>query len=602
MKGKWLLLTMVVSLFLSGSTFAINDQSLKSENTFGLLEDNFDLFQYPEYLADYKGYEVYTNLHNTSGANSFQIGGFGLPENVPGKLFVMFDTTRYKYSDWVYLPGAGFTPNWPNFINPGSFGWTGELGFFNRAESSFFDDNGDYKSDRSIVRNVSGESWTEISLYELALGYGISINPELNLGAGLFLGFGSGEAKDSFSTFDISYIETDLNTGTVTDNYSDSSKASIDVGASTIGFMVGAKFDPAPKTKIGVDLSYAILGDKGDGTYESSQRNAVWTRNNQTATLSESLSGAVADPVSFWSSLPRDGSNIGLRAKTYIPVAGIHTIRIDGGLNIASLDVVDGRGQSITTTSIDDPVASTRTNGQETDVVDYSGKNGSGLGVSALVADVVEATKDLQIAFGIGFSRNQTTVDVKRLQTSNLVERVDQNGDGDAIGDVLDYDAVNGVNETRTTDESSREQSYKNEITTTIIRIPLAADIQLTNRLNLRLGVEHAIIAERNDETIALSAGSYQTKTTSETGDGTRTVSYTTFSVPNDTKSSRVDVTSNTDYRIGLGIQAAKNLVIDLLADYYQNWDYESHYHELSMEPHEANGIYSIFASATIKF
>ncbi len=61
----------VMVLLLSVNAMAINDQSLKGENTFGLLEDNFDLFFYPAFLADYKGYEVYTNLHNTSGANRF---------------------------------------------------------------------------------------------------------------------------------------------------------------------------------------------------------------------------------------------------------------------------------------------------------------------------------------------------------------------------------------------------------------------------------------------------------------------------------------------------------------------------------------------------
>ncbi len=595
---------LVITLLLSVNAMAINDQSLKSENTFGLLEDNFDLFFYPGYLSDFKGYEVYTNLHNTSSANRFQIGWFGLPESVPGKLFLMFDTTRQKTSNWVYLPAAGFTPAWPTFISPATFVGTGEQGFFNRAETDFFDDNGDYKSDRSILRNVAGEAWTENSQYEVLLGYGVPVNPKFSLGGGVLLGFNSGESRNSRSTFDISYIETDLNTGTVLENYSDKSEAKIDVGGSNIGFMVGAKFEPKEKTKIGVDVGYTLITDSGSGKYSSTQRNATWTRGVESATLSETLIGAVGDPAinGIQDALPSDGNNIGIRVKTYLPVVKNHTLRIDGALAITSRDVADGRKETRDTTSESNSVTQIRTDTQSNEVINYSGKNGSGTGYSLLLADVIDVTNLLRVALGIGFEQVKRTVDVKRAYSFTSVSRTDRNNDGDAIDAPLDYDPISGNYDERDTDESAYEQSYKNEVTTTYFKIPLAADVRLTKRLNLRLGASHFIIITRNDESTVLNSGSYQTKSTYEDGTGTRTVSYTAFAIPDDTKTSNVNTISQTDYRIGLGIEASKNLVIDLLANYWTNWDDDEHIHELSIEPHETTNIWSIFASATIRF
>ncbi len=516
----------------------------------------------------------------------------------------MFDTTREKTSDPVFLPPAGWTPAWPTFIDPGTFVGTGEEGFFNRAETDFFDDNGDYKSDRSILRNASGEAWTERSLYEVLLGYGIKLNPNLSLGAGLSLGFTSGESRDPRSTFDLSYTETDLNTGTVLENYSDRSEAKIDVGGSTIGFMVGAKFEPKEKMKIGVDVGYTLLTDSGSGKYSSTQRNATWTRGVESATLSETLSGAVGDPAinGIQDALPSDGNSIGLRVKTYLPVAKSHTLRLDGTLAITSLDVADGRKETRDTTSESNSVTQIRTDAEASEVINYSGKNGSGMGYSILVADIIEATNLLQIALGIGFEQVKRTVDLKRAYSFTSVSRTDTNNDGDAIGDPLDYDPMSGNFDSRTTDESSYEQSYKNEVTTTYFRIPLAADIKITKRLNLRLGASHFIIINRNDESTVLNSGSEQTKTTYEDGTGTRIVTYSAFTIPDDTKTSRVDTMSMTDYRIGLGFEASKNLVLDLLANYWTNWDDDTHIHELSIEPHEASDIWSIFASATIRF
>lgn len=600
MKRK-IVFMLVSALILSVHAMAINDQSLKGENTFGLIEDNFDLFFYPEYLSDYKDYELYTNLHNTSGANRFQIGWFGLPESVPGKLFFMFDTTRSKTSDDVFLPAAGFTPAWPTFLNPGAFVPTGEQGFFNRAETDFFDDNGDYKSDRSILRNVAGESWTEKSQYEFLLGYGVPLSERFSLGGALFLGLNSGEARNSRSTFDISYIETDLNTGTVLDNYQDKSEAKIDVGGSNIGLVLGGKFSPDKDTKIGIEFGYQMLNDKGEGTYASSTRNATWTRGTINAAMSEQLSGAVGDPLNG-EMLPYKGSGFGAGLKTYFPIAKSHTLRFDAKFTMLDSKVTDGTFRDFATSSTDDPIGSIWTDQQDTTTVNYSGKNGAGFVYSILAADVMEVTNLLQFGAGIGFSQSNTKYDIKRNQSFNSVYREDYNGDNDAISDPLDYDLVNNINEYRQTVESSIEQNYKEETTLSIFRIPVAAVVRLTPRLDLRLGAEHYIMVTKHNTSTTLSSGSYQQKTTEEYGDGTRNVFYSAFSVPDDTYASSVDVTSATDYRVGLGIKASKNFFVDLLANYYTNFDNDNHIHELSQEAHEASNIYSLFISGTLKF
>lgn len=603
MKVK-IVFTLAFTLFLYSSAMAINDQSLKGENTFGLLEDNFDVFFYPEYLTDYKGYEVYTNLHNTSGANRFQFGWFGLPESVPGKLFLMFDTTRQKTSEAVFLPAAGFTPAWPNFLNPGTFVFTGEQGFFNRVESDFFDDNGDYASDRSIVRNAAGESWTEESQYEFLIGYGVPLSDKFSLGVGIGAGFGAGEARDSRSTFDISYVETDLTTGQILENYSDKADSKIQVGGSQFGFLIGGKFEPAEKTKIGLDFSYTMLDDDGDGKFGSTSRNGTWERGAQTATLSQTLSGAVADPAvnGIQNVLPSKGYSIGVRAKTYFPIAKTHTLRFDALFTTSKLDVRDGRKETNITTTWTDRVTLERDDIITNQVINYSGDNGTGTGFAVLIADVFEATNLLTFGFGLGYERVQRTIDLKRAYSFREVERYDTNGDNDAIDAPLDYDPISGNFDERWTSESGMEQSYKNELTTNYVKFPLAGEVKITKRLALRLGVEHAIIFSKNNESLSLNSGSLQTKTTYEDGLGTRQVTYTPFAVPDDTKTSRVDIVSQTDYRIGLGFEASKNLMVDLLANYLNNWDSDTHLHELSIEPHETSDIWSLFASATIKF
>jgi hypothetical protein len=600
MKRK-IVFAFVTAILLNVHSFAINDQSLKGENTFGLLEDNFDLFFYPEYLADYNGYELYTNLHNTSGANRFQIGWFGLPESVPGKLFFMFDTTRSKISGDVLLPAAGFTPGWPAFLDPVTFIATGEQGFFNRAETNFFDDNGDYKSDRSILRNAAGESWTETSQYEFLLGYGVPLNNQFNLGAAFLLLLDNGEARDSLSTFDISYIETDLNTGTVLENYSDKSEAKIRIGGSNLGFVLGGKYSPEKDTKIGLELAYQNLNNKGDGTYSSSNRNGTWTRGTQTMTMTEQFSGAVGDPLNG-EMLPYKGSGFGAGLKTYFPIVKNHTLRFDARFNLVKSDVTDGNFRDISTSSMNDPVNTFWSGEQTSTNVNYSGKNGAGTVYSVLVADVVEVTNLLQFGFGLGFMQSNTKYDIKRNEAYNLVYREDYNGDNDALGDPLDYDPVNNINEYRYTEESSIEQNYNSETTLSIFRIPVSAVVRLSPRIDLRLGAEHYISTLKNTTSITLNSGSYQTKMTDEYGDGSRYVSYTAFTVPDDTKSSSVDVTSSTDYRIGLGIKASNNFFVDLLANYYNNSDTNTHIHELSQEAHEASSIWSIFVSGTLKF
>jgi hypothetical protein len=87
-----------------------------------------------------------------------------------------------------------------------------------------------------------------------------------------------------------------------------------------------------------------------------------------------------------------------------------------------------------------------------------------------------------------------------------------------------------------------------------------------------------------------------------EDGMGNRGVFYSQYTIPEDRYSNRVDRMSITDYRIGLGINVSKNISIDLLGDYYDNHDSDTHIHELSIEPHEASRIWSVFGSATIKF
>ncbi len=590
--------------FLTGSAFAINDQSIRSENTFGLIEDSYDLFFYPEFLADFSGYELYTNLHNTSGANRFQIGWFGLPGKA-GRLFLMFNMTNNKSSEEVFLPQDNFTPNWPNFLNPGAFIDKGEMGHFHLVKTDFFDDDNDYKSDRSILRDMSGESWQRENEYELLIGYGISISKKVNIGLGVSLGFLRGENRDSRSTFDISYTETDLNTGTVLESYSDKSDARIDANGSNIGFIIGCKIEPKKDLKIGIDFYYSMIDSDGAGKYGENIRRAEWMKGSYSASLTETLAGPVGDPTQgdpINNALPYDGSNLGIRLKTYIPVGEKNTIRVDGGVEWASVDVSDGSYERSGGETIMDTVQNTRTDAVGVERVNWSGDYLSGYGAYALLADIVQITNFLKFGFGIGYEFVKREIDIRRAFTLNRTERIDRNNDKDIIDAPLDYDPVTGIFDERTTDESQLEQGYKYEVKTHYIKFPVSAEVEITKKLTLRLGVSHFILVKRNNEEIFYISGSNQIKTTYEDGMGTRTVTYEPYSIPENSYSSRVDEESITDYRIGLGIALSKNISVDLLGDYYDNHDSDDHIHELSIEPHEASRIWSIFGSATIKF
>lgn len=595
----------VIFFFLSGSAMAINDQSIRSENTFGLIEDEFDLSFYPGFLADFDGYRVYTNLHNTSGANRFQVGWFGLPKSIPGKVFFMFDMGIEKESGEVLLPEEGFPLNWPNFLDTGTFVGTEKFGFFNRTETDFFDDDNDYKSDRRIIRNVSGESWTKRDQYGFLLGYGVSLTKRLNLGVGFVLSLLKGESRDPRSTFDISYIERDLNTNTDLENYSDRGRAKIDLGDSGIGFIIGTKFDLKEKTKIALDFSYAKLNFSGMGKYGENVREANWIKGSFTRTLNETVSGPVGDPIygtPYDDALPQDGSSINFRLKTYIPAGDKNTIRIDGIFEKTFLEVSDGRKETRTLTTQIDRVSNERMDIDGIEVINYSGDYLSGYALSLLLADIIDATKFLKIGFGFGYEFVKRNIDVRREYRLNRAQRIDRNNDGDAINAPLDYDPITGIFDGRTTWASEMTQGYNFGIYTHYFKIPVAAEVYLTKRLTLRLGVSHFIIVNKNNEEVSLVSGSEQVKEIYEDGMGTRQVFYTDLTVPDNRKSSRVDIFRITDYRVGLGIDAGKNIFIDIIGDYWDNEDYDEHLHATYNEPHEASRIWSIFGSATIKF
>jgi len=590
-------------LFLAGKALAINDQSIRSENTFGLIEDNYDLYFYPEFLPDFEGYEVYTNLHNTSGANRFQIGFSGLPKKA-GRLFLVFDMATSKESNEVFLP-LNFTPNWPNFLDPGGFFGTGEPGYYHLVDTEFFDDDFDYKSDRRILRDMSGEAWTRKNDYSLLIGYGISVSKKVNIGLGLSLGFLDGERRDSRSTFDISYTETDLNTGTVLESYSDRSSARIDAGGSSIGFIIGSKIEPKEKLKIGIDFFYSMIGSDGAGKYGESMRTAEWEKSSSSASLTQTLSGPLGDPVHgdpINDALPHDGSNLGIRVKTYIPAGEKNTIRVDGVFEWTSLDVADGRWERTGRVEMIDMVQNEKTDIIETERVEYSGDYLSGYGGSILLADILQVTNFIKVGFGFGYEFVKREIDVRRTETFNRRERIDRNNDGDAIDADLDYDPITGIYDERWISESFMSQGYKYEVKTHYFKIPVATEIELTKKLTLRLGVSHFIIVNRIKESLSLISGSEQRKTTYEDGMENRIVFYSPFSIPEDRYSNSVDRMNITDYRIGLGINLSKNISVDLIGDYYDNHDDDAHIHELSIEPHEASRVWSIFGSATIKF
>lgn len=606
MKVKEVLFLMV--LMTAGSAWAINDQSIKGENTFGLIEDRFDLFFYPEYLADFEGYEVYTNLHNTSGANRFQIGWFGLPKKVPGKLFFMFDTTREKTSEEVYLPPLWFTPNWPNFLNPwADFEDTGRFGFFNLVDTQYLDDDGDGDTDRRVERNLTGESWNESSRYEFLLAYGVPIGKKFSLGAGFVMSLLSGERRDSRSTFDISYTEIDSRTGTVLESYSDRADGRIETGASSLGFIVGAKVEPVDEMKIGVDFYYTSIDSDGSGRYTSYSRDGDWRRGSDRATLRETISGPTADPAYdgdpvIENALPYDGNNLGIRLKTYFPLGDKNTLRFDAVFEFTSLDVKSGTNERTGRRVVIDTVNNERTDSLFTQRTAYSGEAGKGTGISLLLADAVRLTDAVELGFGIGYDVVKRKWDLRRSESLRVVTRIDTNNDGDAIDAPLDDDPISGLYDVRETQEGEIEQDYRFEVTTHYLKIPVALEVFIIKRLALRLGVSHFIIADRNDETLSLRSGSRQLKETIEEGNRGRNVTYTPFRVPENRKSSRVETMSITDYRIGLGFEASKNISVELLGNYQQNWDDDTHLHHLSIEPHEGSSVWTIFGSATIRF
>lgn len=603
MKRKCLVFLMVV--MVAGTAWGINDQSIKGENTFGLLEDNFDLFFYPGYLADFDGYEIYTNLHNTSGANRFQIGWFGLPKKVPGKLFLMFDTTRSKTSSDVWLPPDNFTPQWPNFLDPQvSFVNTGEAGFFNLVDADFFDYNGDRKTDRSIQRNFSGESWSANNGYDLFFAYGIPIR-NVNLGVGFTFGYLSGERRDSLSTFDISYIDTDLVTNTILERYTDRASGRIDTGGWNIGFIVGAKFEPVKNMKLGADFYYNIIDSSGAGKYASYSRSGEWERGSDRATMTENMRGPVGDPAYgniVNDALPYDGSNAGIRLKTYFPIGDKNILRADGVIEFTFLDVSKGVYERMQNGAIIDSVNNERTDYVAASTRTYSGDFGTGNGISLLLADIVKITPSVRLGFGIGYEWVKRKYKLERAFSQRYVERVDTNNDGDSIYAPLDDDPFTGLYDTRTTQERDLSQSYRYDVKTHYLKFPVALEVDITKRLFLRLGVSHFIIVNRADESLVLISGSNQTKITTEEGERGKTVTYTPYSIPQNTQSSAVNITSITDYRIGLGFEASKNISIDLLGNYTQNWDNDVHTHELAIEPHEGSNILTIFGSATIRF
>jgi hypothetical protein len=602
MKVKWLIAGVLLCL-MAGNAYAINDQSIRGENTFGLIEDSYDLYFYPEFLPDFEGYEVYTNLHNTSGANRFQIGFSGLPKKA-GRLFLTFNMATNKESEEVSLP-LNYTPNWPDFLDPGAFVGTGEMGYYHLLDTNFFDDDNDGKTDRSILRDMSGESWREQNDYSLLIGYGISISKKVNVGLGVSLGFLNGEKRDPLSTYDISYTETDLNTKTVLESYRDRSSARIDAGGSNIGFIIGTKFEPKEKLKIGIDFFYSMIDSDGAGKYGESLRTANWTKGSSNASLNETLSGPYGDPVNgdpINDALPYDGSHIDIRLKTYIPAGEKNTIRVDGVFEWTSLDVSDGRYEKLTREERLDGVQNEKTTSDERETIEYSGDYLSGNGISLLLADIIEVTNFIRVGFGFGYEFVKREIDVRRTSSFNGKQRIDRNNDGDAIDDPLDYDLVTGIYDERWTDEASITQGYKYEVKTHYFKIPVATEIDITKKLSLRLGVSHFIIVNRDKESLSLISGSEQMKIVYEDGMGNRGVFYSQYTIPEDRYSNRVDRMNITDYRIGLGINVSKNISIDLLGDYYDNHDSDTHTHELSIEPHEASRIWSVFGSATIKF
>jgi hypothetical protein len=175
------LMAVVVAVTLVGTTtYALEAESIKAENTFDFYENEFDFMMQPAKLAGqdstlaeghklvegFTGYRLFTNLSNQAGADTYQIGAIIPIPNGMGNVGILFD---YRKSEGV---GQSL-----DCVNCGQAYMNDSLGDLNW--SGMEDDNISSRYDREWENNfvVTTAAWQD-SYYESEDEFRISEDDE----------------------------------------------------------------------------------------------------------------------------------------------------------------------------------------------------------------------------------------------------------------------------------------------------------------------------------------------------------------------------------------------------------------------------------------
>ncbi|MBI4847613.1 MAG: hypothetical protein HY808_03430 [Nitrospirae bacterium] len=557
------LLFAVLAFGFAANAMAFDFQSLRSENSFNLFD--YDVYDNVIDLGDLskvQGNYLFTNLHNSSGEDNFQLGYAGNPFQV-GTLAVLFNTTEYKNKNNNADTYTSFNNNFDDPGNPVTV-------------------------DKTVTQN-SNFSESNSDAMDVRISYGIGLEP-VRLGIAYDRHTSDWENKSGNTSIQ---TRTNLLNNTAISLTEDTNSSKTKWKNKTNVISAGSEFNAGPVI-VELDADYSF------GKTDSNVRSSVDTYNETQVTSGYSLSqSTVTNGIDSGFHNTEDFNPMG---NTDFKSYGVHLAATH---NVTSRFSVKGYADYNNETSdLENDTYTTHYTENETTPLDngpfttiwtqnnilnesYRGTVDETKSYRLGVKGYYNFDENVAFAFGLFWQPSETESDVPMtVNFDNNIATFDSNGDGD----LADYDPVNNINDYTETSTGAYRMKYKRDYEGTVISIPVAVEFKATEKLTFRAGAQHQIMRTRTEESIRFVSGSDQTTTTTTYASGDVVTSQDGFDIPDDTKESDSYTDSETDYRLGLGYKVSQNLDFNLMMGFTDR------------DKEAVNDDWDIFAQITLNF
>jgi hypothetical protein len=447
-KYTFFITLLIISLILSASSYAAFNNSIKSVNSFDLMQDDWDSIIRPMYYDGLKGKKVVAGLDSVWSGQSLYMGT-GLD------LFGMKETLAVRYSEGT---SESLDTDTTTAYSRGGTVYT-----------------------QSIVTTsadtIDTSEAAQSTMLDLHLGFGMSMGT-MDLGIGIRIGSKNSDQEvdqtdTAATTITNSYVSVQ---GQKTDRIATDKNSDSDLGI-MVGLIAGA---------IRAQVEFTMLGRKGDGSLmEETKTDTYWSTRVQRVQTEKHVgdynqaSAAITGSDEYNLLNDRDIALTGSTFGVILEMVMSDLIQPGASVFLTSYGVDDDE-KEITKTTTDATWYDNATHRQNLDMTDQEviTYDISSLSMMALMIyndSVFKIADDVTFAMRLEFGLNTEKKDFTITYAETITTKQDTNDDG-----ALEVNTVQV--------DSGQQNTYLQEISQMVIGLPIFTEVGVAKGVSLRVG------------------------------------------------------------------------------------------------------------------